>query len=155
MGQEDEHRLVARRSWPRLVLADCLGRQDFLTAVLNDKTPTPRPGLYIQDLIGKIPPGEHVWKLYCIDFNTGKPLWDKVVHQGKPGEPIHLKNTYASETPVTDGEHVYVYFGNLGLYCYDMKGTQVWSKTITPHKTRWAGGPGRRSCCIKIAFICK
>lgn len=118
------------------------GDRVFVTAVMNDKTPPPRPGLYIQDLIGKIPAGEHVWKLYCIDFNNGKPLWDKVVHKGNPGEPIHLKNTYASETPATDGEHVFVYFGNLGLYCYDMKGTLVWSRQIEPHKTRMGWGTG-------------
>jgi len=130
---------VPGRGWSSPVV---WGDKIFITAVLNDKTPTPRPGLYIQDLQGKIPPGEHVWKLYCIDFNTGKPIWTKVVHQGNPGEPIHLKNTYASETCVTDGEHVYVYFGNLGLYCYDMKGTRVWAKTITPHKTRMGWGTG-------------
>src|SRR5262245_32117715 len=72
---------VPGRGWSSpIVWADKV----FVTAVLNDKTPAPRPGLYIQDLIGKIPPGEHVWKLYCIDFNTGKPLWDKVVHKGNP-----------------------------------------------------------------------
>ncbi len=130
---------IPGRGWSSPVV---WGDKIFVTAVLNDKTPTPRPGLYIQDLNGKIPPGEHVWKLYCIDFNTGKPIWDKVVHQGNPGEPIHLKNTYASETPVTDGANVYVYFGNLGLYCYDMKGTLVWSKTIAPRKTRMGWGTG-------------
>jgi outer membrane protein assembly factor BamB len=130
---------IPGRGWSSPVV---WGDKIFLTAVINDKTPPPRPGLYIQDLIGKIPPGEHVWKVYCIDFNTGKPLWDKVVHQGKPGEPIHLKNTYASETPVTDGEHVYVYFGNLGLYCYDMKCTLVWSRPIGPHKTKMGWGTG-------------
>lgn len=130
---------VPGRGWSSPVV---WGDKIFVTSVLNDKTPTPRPGLYIQDLIGKIPPGEHVWKLTCIDFNSGKPLWEKAVHRGAPGEPIHLKNTYASETPVTDGERVYVYFGNLGLYCYDMKGELVWSKTIEPHKTRMGWGTG-------------
>ena len=59
---------VPGRGWSSPVV---WGDKIFVTAVLNDKTPTPRPGLYIQDLYGKIPPGEHVWKLYCIDFNTG------------------------------------------------------------------------------------
>jgi outer membrane protein assembly factor BamB len=130
---------IPGRGWSSPVV---WGDKVFVTSVLNDKTPKPRPGLYIEDLKGKIPPGEHVWKLTCIDFNTGKPLWDKVVHRGSPGEPIHLKNTYASETPVTDGERVYVYFGNLGLYCYDMKGELVWSKSIAPQKMRTGWGTG-------------
>jgi len=43
-----------------------------------------------------------------------------------PPGPIHPKNTYASETPVTDGERVYAYFGNIGLFCYDMDGRELW-----------------------------
>ena len=50
--------------------------------------------------------------------------------------PKHLKNSYASETPVTDGERVYFYFGNVGLFAFDMKGKPVWSKPLGPFKTR-------------------
>ena len=39
-----------------------------------------------------------------------------------PGKAKHLKNSYASETPVTDGERVYFYFGNAGLFAFDMNG---------------------------------
>lgn len=116
------------------------GDKIFVTAVLNDKTPASRPGLYIQDLIGKIPPGEHVWKLLCLDFNNGKILWDRTVHQGKPTGPIHIKNSYASETPATDGEHVFVYFGNLGISCYDMQGKQVWSRKLETVRTKLGWG---------------
>ncbi len=41
---------------------------------------------------------------------------------GVPPQPRHLKNSYASETPVTDGERVYFYFGSVGLFVFDMKG---------------------------------
>src|SRR6516165_3517593 len=128
---------IPGRGWSSPIIWD---NRVFVTAVLNDKTPMPRKGLYTQDLIGKIPPGEHTWKILCIDFATGKPLWDKSVYQGQPGGPIHLKNTYASETPVTDGEHVYAYFGNLGLYCCDMKGNLVWSQKFEPARTRLGWG---------------
>ncbi len=130
---------VPGRGWSSPIV---WGEQVFVTAVLNDKTPPPRKGLYIQDLYGKIPPGEHVWKLYCFDFATGKLRWERVVHQGTPGGPIHLKNTYASETPATDGQHVYVFVGNLGVFCYDLQGNAKWSKKIEPHKTRMGWGTG-------------
>jgi outer membrane protein assembly factor BamB len=130
---------VPGRGWSSPII---WGDSVFVTAVLNDKTPLPRKGLYIQDLLGKIPPGEHVWKLYCHDFDTGKLRWERTLHKGTPGGPIHLKNTYASETPVTDGQHVYVYIGNLGVYCYDMDGNQKWSKPIAPQKTRMGWGTG-------------
>ena len=47
-----------------------------------------------------------------------------------------MKNTYASETPTTDGERVYVRFGELGLYTFDMDGNQVWSFEIPDRQTR-------------------
>jgi len=49
---------------------------------------------------------------------------------------LHVKNTYASETPVTDGERVYVSFGNVGVFCYDFDGHKVWSTNWPAVKTR-------------------
>ena len=40
----------------------------------------------------------------------------------------HLKNTYASETPVTDGERVYAYFGNVGVFAFTLDGEPVWER---------------------------
>jgi outer membrane protein assembly factor BamB len=64
--------------------------------------------------------------LYCLDIQTGKVIWKQEFHSGRPPGGRHRKNSFASETPVTDGTLVYVYVGNLGLYAYDMNGAQVW-----------------------------
>jgi outer membrane protein assembly factor BamB len=128
---------IKGRGWSSPVV---WGDKVFVTAVFNDKTPEPRKGLYIQDVKGKTPEGEHRWSVYCVDFNTGKILWEKTAHTGTPGGPIHLKNTYASETPVTDGERLYVYFGNLGLFCYDLAGKDLWSQKWPPVKMRYGWG---------------
>ncbi len=53
-----------------------------------------------------------------------------------PGKAKHLKNSYASETAVTDGERVYFYFANAGLFAFDFSGKPLWSKSIGPFKTR-------------------
>ena len=58
------------------------------------------------------------------------------VHRGRPQSAIHVKNSYASETPVTDGKRVYCYFGNLGVFVFDMLGNPKWSKRFTTRKTR-------------------
>src|SRR5262249_19205280 len=78
--------------------------------------------------------------VYGIDFKTGKVLWEKQAHKGLPATPIHIKNSYASETPVTDGERVYAYFGNVGLFCYDMDGKEVWSRKLGTYKMRLGWG---------------
>jgi outer membrane protein assembly factor BamB len=47
-----------------------------------------------------------------------------------------VKNSYASETPVTDGEHIYCYFGNVGVFCFDFDGHEVWRQELAPHRSR-------------------
>jgi uncharacterized Zn finger protein len=49
----------------------------------------------------------HRWMLYRLDFETGKILWEFESHQGIPPQMRHPRNSFASETPVTDGERVY------------------------------------------------
>ena len=60
----------------------------------------------------------------------------------RPARAKHLKNTYASETAVTDGERVFFYFGNLGLFAFDLNGKPLWSKPLGPFKTRNNWGTG-------------
>ncbi len=73
--------------------------------------------------------------VYCYDLETGKRLWERQIYQGKPLGGRHRKNSYASETPVTDGEHVYVYFTHHGLFAYDFEGNQAWATPLKSHQT--------------------
>jgi len=118
------------------------GDKIFLTAVQSDNPSEPRRGLYMKNMIGKVPPGEHRWLVLCLDWHSGKTLWQKTVHKGIPPSTIHTKNTYASETPVTDGERLIAYFGNLGIYCFDLKGKELWSKKVDSVRTRLGWGTG-------------
>jgi outer membrane protein assembly factor BamB len=68
--------------------------------------------------------------LYCLDLKTGKELWKREFYKGQPPGGRHRKNSFSSETPVTDGKHVYVYVANLGLYAFSLKGKQVWSTKL-------------------------
>ncbi len=84
------------------------------TAVAQGSTEMPKKGLYLGGNRDTPSDKVHQWKVYCIDFNSGKVLWDAVADQGVPKYALHIKNSHASETPVTDGERVYAYFGNVG-----------------------------------------
>jgi outer membrane protein assembly factor BamB len=68
--------------------------------------------------------------LYCIDLKSGKVSWKQEYHAGRPPGGRHRKNSFASETPVTDGKLVYVYATNIGLWAYDMKGKLVWKTPL-------------------------
>lgn len=68
--------------------------------------------------------------LYCVDLGSGKVSWKQEYHAGRPPGGRHRKNSFASETPVTDGTLVYVYATNIGLWAYDLKGKQVWKTPL-------------------------
>lgn len=114
------------------------GEKVFLTTVHNDKeadNAAPQPGLYLGPGRREIPSGTHQWLVYCFDLNTGEELWKQVARTGKPPVGRHPKSCYAAETPVTDGERLYVLFGDIGLFCYDFDGKLLWQHRIEPKKT--------------------
>jgi outer membrane protein assembly factor BamB len=71
---------------------------------------------------------EHEWKVYCLDKNTGKLIWERTAHKGIPEQKRHPKSSHANCTPATDGRFVVAFFGSEGLYCYDMAGNLQWKK---------------------------
>ena len=87
------------------------------TAVSAGDEPAPVKGLYDpgDDNGSRTSTNEHRWMLYDINFKTGQIQWQSELHTLAPPIARHLKNTFASETPVTDGRRVYVYLGSLGL----------------------------------------
>ena len=83
----------------------------------------------------------HRWVTYDVDFQTGRIRWMRELHSGPPAIAKQVKNSYASETPVTDGERVYVYLGSLGLVAaLDMNGRTVWTKEVGAFESRTGWG---------------
>jgi len=70
------------------------------------------------------------YSLYCLNLKSGKVEWTKDFYTGHPPGGRHRKNSFASESPVTDGRHVYVYVANLGLWAFDTKGKLVWTTPL-------------------------
>ncbi len=117
------------------------GDRVFVSAVHSDDDyEAPKGGLYLGLGRGEPPDSVHHWMVYCLDFKTGQVLWKHEAHTGKPVVPRHPKSTYAAETPTTDGQRLYVLFGDLGLYCYDFDGRPLWSREIEPKKSYFGYG---------------
>ena len=69
----------------------------------------------------------HRWMLYAIDKHTGRIRWERLAAQGEPRDRRHIKSTYASSSPATDGRIVVAWFGSQGIHAYDFDGGLRWS----------------------------
>ncbi len=102
----------------------------FLTTAISEADKAGfKPGLY-----GDVTPVKdssvHEWKVYCIDKNTGKIIWERTACKGVPKMKRHPKSTHANTSIATDGNHVVAFFGSEGLYCYDVTGKLLWQKSF-------------------------
>jgi outer membrane protein assembly factor BamB len=130
---------IPGRGWSSpIVIA---GRVILTTVTRDEGEPeAAKPGLYFGGNRLKPPTVVHHWNVMCLELETGDVVWQKTLHEGVPLTPRHIKNSYASETPVTDGKHVYVLFGDVGCYCLTLDGRLVWEKKLPPCRTRFGWG---------------
>lgn len=106
------------------------GDRIFVTTAVSSRTDaTFKPGLYGEGTASQ-DNSVHQWKVLCLDRKTGKVLWDRTAYEGTPKEKRHIKSTYASSTPATDGRVVVALFGSQGLYAYDLSGKLLWKKDL-------------------------
>ena len=72
----------------------------------------------------------------------GSILWKTKVCEEQPVDATHNLGTWASNSPITDGEHLYAYFGSRGLYCLDFEGNVVWSRDFGQMEKKMSFGEG-------------
>lgn len=81
-------------------------------------------------------------QLVCLD-RTGAIQWQRDVPAELPEEPYRgymLNHGYASSTPVSDGAHVYVFFGKTGVLAFDLEGKELWRTSVGTKKHNWGSG---------------
>ncbi|MBI4265846.1 MAG: PQQ-binding-like beta-propeller repeat protein [Acidobacteria bacterium] len=104
-------------------------------AITGDAQHAPRGGL--------TPRGVHRFVVMAIDRPTGRTIWERVAHEQEPHEAGHFENaTWASGSPITDGQRVYAYFESFGIYAYDMNGALLWQKDLGDKRMRNQFGEG-------------
>ncbi len=63
----------------------------------------------------------------CVDFATGKTIWDSEIFQVPMPPEKHQRNSFASPTPLLEGDRLYATFGTVGTACLDIKsGKKLW-----------------------------
>jgi outer membrane protein assembly factor BamB len=128
----------------------------FVTSAISKAFKKPTPGLYGNEYIAEMQAqglsmdeiikraqardnelpdesDEVRYMVYALDARTGTIKWEREAAKALPFGGRHRKNTYASETPFTDGERLYVSFGqNVGMFCYALDGTLLWKRQWEP-----------------------
>ena len=99
----------------------------YLTAAIAHGSPVPppagvRPGAH--DNILKVRQMKFV--VIAINRSNGKIAWQKTVRDSIPHESRHDTGSYASASPITDGERIYAFFGSNGIFALDLKGNVLW-----------------------------
>src|SRR3954468_10927994 len=84
----------------------------------------------------------HQFLALALSRRDGKVSWQKVLREEWPHEGGHETGSLASNSPVTDGERLYAFFGSRGLYCLDLNGEQKWQKDLGRMHTLHAHGEG-------------
>lgn len=113
------------------------GNKVFITTAVTSSTKDEtRFGLYGDVAPVKDDP-RHTWKVYALDLQTGKILWERVAYDGVPKVKRHPKSTHADSTPVTDGKYVVALFGSHGLYAYDLDGKLKWKQDLGVLDAGW------------------
>jgi len=88
-------------------------------------------------------PVPHKFVLLAIDRRTGKIVWERTAREEQPHEAAHNENgTWASPSPIVDGQHVIVSFESRGVFAFDMNGAPVWEKDLGDKRMRNQFGEG-------------
>jgi outer membrane protein assembly factor BamB len=124
------------------------------TAVAEDpNVETFRGGVFMGGDRSKPDESEYAYRVICLDADKGNVLWSKAVARQSPRAPRHTKNTYASETPVTDGKYVFAWFGSAGLYAVDFKGNVIWQRDLGLMRRRAGWGTGSSPILFRNTLI--
>jgi outer membrane protein assembly factor BamB len=79
--------------------------------------------------------------LVCIDRANGAILWTKQFQPLNPESKYYVHegdfHGYASSTPASDGERLYVFFGASGIYCFDLDGKELWHSDVGKGTRNW------------------
>ena len=104
--------------------------------------------LYVQTAVGGavdslLDAPKYEYKLLALNRHSGEVAWQKTVREAFPAEDSHHRTaTFASNTGISDGEHLYAFFGSQGLYCFDFEGDLKWEKDLGDMRTRHSFGEG-------------
>ena len=95
----------------------------------------------------------HRFSVVAVDRGTGKTAWKRDVADAIPHEGAHFTASHASASTVTDGIHLFAYFGTYGLYCFDLAGNLQWDLKLGQMHTKHGHGEGSSPAIYKDTVV--
>jgi outer membrane protein assembly factor BamB len=97
----------------------------------------------VRDMRPKKPEVAVKFQVLCYNLDDGSQKWTQTLVETQPEHPIHGSNSYATETPASDGERLFVYFAAVGtIAALDFEGNELWRKDIGAFPTGNGFGTG-------------
>ena len=84
----------------------------------------------------------HRFVVMALNRSDGSVLWETTINEEVPQEGTHEFGSWASNSPLTDGEFIYAYFGSRGLFCLNMEGQVKWERDFGQLDKRMNFGEG-------------
>lgn len=95
----------------------------------------------------------HKFAVISVDRTSGKIQWQTVAREEVPFSGTHEFGSWASNSPVTDGQHIYAYFGSYGLYCLNLDGEILWERDFGRMEKRMDFGEGSSPYLYKDKLV--
>jgi len=126
----------------------------FLTSAVPFGTPLPpRPSTAPGNHDNLPVTHRHKFVALAVSRSSGKILWQQTLREALPHEQGHHTGSLASNSPVTDGEHLFAFFGSFGLYCLDLDGQLVWEADFGPMQSLHGHGEANSPALYKDTLI--
>jgi len=100
--------------------------------------PESSPGAHDNALVTHV----HRLEVLAVSCSTGEILWESPVAELLPHEGGHVTSSFASPSPVTDGEVVIASFGSHGVFALALNGAVLWKKDLGDMRTKHGHGEG-------------
>lgn len=133
---------VAGSGWSSPVV---VGERIFLTSAVSDDGAKPKgmaAGVASMATFRRAKPANHKFVVSCLSLETGEQIWSNVVGEKVPSV-VHPSNTYATESPATDGQRLFTFFATTGtLTAWDLDGDELWRKELGSYRSGNGFGSG-------------
>ena len=139
-GRGDEHSLEGGDFRAKGAERRSSGRIGSLSPRPSTPAARPKSAQAAADAKTEPPPNFYEFVLLVPRSGNGARTVARWPCEAAPHEGRHPTNSYASASPTTDGERIYVSFGSRGVYCFDMAGNQKWKRDLGKMRTRLGWG---------------